>query len=67
MRQTISTMPVVTTLQVLLPQQHLPQIPRFSARQTHLALWQLSKAFGARVLADAGLSSELEGLLLWVD
>jgi len=30
--QTISTMPVVTTLQVLLPQQYLGQIPRFSVQ-----------------------------------
>jgi hypothetical protein len=55
-------MPVVTTLQVLLPQQYLGQIPRFSARQTHLVLWQkLSQAFEAQVLADAGLGSEPEG------
>ena len=60
-------MPLETTLQVLLPQQYLPQIPRFSARQTHLKLWQLSQAFGAQVLADAGLSSELEGWQLGAD
>jgi hypothetical protein len=63
----ISTMPVVTMLQVLLPQQYLGQIPRFSARQTHLTLWQLSQAFGAQVLAAAGQGSELEGCQLGVD
>jgi hypothetical protein len=34
LQQIISTMPVVTTIQVLLPQQYLGQIPRFSAHLT---------------------------------
>ena len=60
-------MPVVTTLEVLLPQQYLGQIPRFSARQTHLLRQKLSQAFGAQVLAAAGLGSEPEGWQLGVD
>ena len=60
-------MPVVTTLQVLLLQQYLAQIPRFSARQTHLVQQKLSQAFGAQELADAGPDSELEGWQLGVD
>ena len=60
-------MPVVTKGQVLLPQQYLPQIPRFSARQTHLVQQKLSRGFGAQVLAAAGLSSEPVGWQLVVD
>ena len=60
-------MPVVSTLQVLLPQQYSVQIPRFSARQTHLVRQKLSRAFWAQVLAAAELSSELEDSLLGVD
>jgi hypothetical protein len=56
----ISTMPVVTTLQVSLPQQYLKQIHRFLARQTHLVRQKLSWAFGAQVLAAAGQGSEPE-------
>jgi hypothetical protein len=63
----ISTMPVVTTLQVLLLQPYSGQIPRFSARQTQLALWQLSQAFGAQVLAAAGPNFEPVGWQLGVD
>jgi hypothetical protein len=67
MQTTILTMPVVTTLLVSLPQQYLGQIPRFSARQTHLVRQKLSQAFGAQVLAAAEPGSEPEGLLLGVD
>jgi len=55
-------MPVVTTLQVSLPQPYLPQIPRFLARQTHLLRQKLSLAFGAQVLAAAEPGFELEVL-----
>jgi len=54
-------MPVVTMLLVLLPQQYLGQIPRFSARQTHLARQKLSQAISEQVLAAAGQGSEPEG------
>ena len=60
-------MPVVSTLQVLLPQQYSVQIPRFSARQTHLVRQKLSRAFGAQVIAAAEPGSELEGWQLGVD
>jgi len=38
MQPTISTMPVVTALLVFVAAAVLPQIPRFSARQTQLTL-----------------------------
>ena len=60
-------MPVVTPLQVLLQQQYLGQIPRFSARYTDLTLWQLSQAFAGQVLAAAGPDFELGGWQLGVD
>ena len=64
MQPTISTMPVVTTLEVLLPQQYFAQIPRFS---THLVRQKLSQAFGAQVLAAAEPDSEPEGWQLGAD
>jgi len=64
---TIFTMPVATMDLVLLLQQYLGQIPRFSARQTHLVRQKLPLAFGAQVLAAAGPGSEPEDSLLGAD